>query len=129
MRGSFTAFRMTTQKKQKPERKTSKPLGLAGEDEGDVVGLLFGADPCVEGEHYLGGDHMEGLVAVAADDLHQALLAELTEVVLGLGDAVGVGDEDVSGLHGEAVFFVVHAVHETNDGSTFVESADTAVAA
>jgi len=27
--------------------------GLAGEDEGDVVGLLVGADPGIEGEHYL----------------------------------------------------------------------------
>jgi hypothetical protein len=28
-------------------------LGLAGEDQGDVVGLLFGADPGVEGLHDL----------------------------------------------------------------------------
>ena len=72
---------------------------------------------------------MEGFVAVAGDDLHQAFFAELAEVVLGFGDAVGVGDEDVSGLHDEAVFFVVHAVHEADDGAPFVETANAAVAA
>jgi hypothetical protein len=103
--------------------------GLAGQDQGDVVGLLFGADPGIEGQHDLGGDDVEGLVAVAADDLHHALFAELAEVVFGFGDAVGVSDEDVAGLHLEAVFFVVHAVHEADDGTALVETADAAVAA
>ena len=101
-------------------------LGLAGEDESDVVGLLFGADPGIEREHDLSRDHVQGLIAVAADDLHHALFAELAEIVLRLRDAVRVSDEDVSRLHVEAVFVVVHAVHQTYDGPTLIEHLETA---
>src|SRR6266550_6289071 len=101
--------------------------GLARQYEGDVIGLFFSADPGVESQHDLSGDHMQGLVAIAADDLHHALFAKLAEVVLRLRDAVRVGDEDISRLHVEAVFVVVHAVHQTDDRSALIEPANTAI--
>ena len=97
--------------------------GLARQHKGDVIGLFFSADPGVESQHDLSGDHMQGLVAIAADDLHHALFAKLAEVVLRLRDAVRVGDEDISRLHVEAVFVVVHAVHQTDDRSALIEPA------
>src|SRR5271154_3272764 len=103
--------------------------GLPGENQGNVVGLLFGTDPGVEGKHYLVRDDVQRLVAVAADHLHHAFFAELAEVVLRFGHAVGVGDEDIAGLHLEAVFVVAHAIHEPNDGSSLVQSANVAVTA
>src|SRR5260370_34587145 len=101
--------------------------GLARQDQGNVIGLLFGADPGVEGQHDLSRDHMQGLVAVAADYLHHALFPELAEVVLRLRDAVRVGDEDVAGLHVKPVFVVVHAVHQSYDRSTLIQAADDAI--
>jgi hypothetical protein len=101
--------------------------GLAGKDQRDVVWLFFGADPGVGRKHDLVGDDVEGLVAVTGNDLHEALFAELAEVVLGLGDAVGVGDEDLAGLHLEAVLFVVHSVHEADDGAAFVKAPNASV--
>src|SRR5271170_7829184 len=61
---------------------------LAGQYQGDVVGLLVGADPGVESEHDLTGDYVQGLIAVTGDHLHHAFFAELAEVVLRLGDTV-----------------------------------------
>src|ERR1700761_3924642 len=69
------------------------------------------------------------MIAVAADDLHQTLFAELAEVVLRFGYAIGVGDEDVAGLHVKAVFVVTHAVHEADGGAAAVKREDVAVPA
>jgi hypothetical protein len=71
-------------------------LELPCQHEGDVVWLLGGADPGVEGEQHLIGDDCERLVAVEGDDLRKARLAEFSKVVFRLGDAVGIGDQDVS---------------------------------
>jgi hypothetical protein len=61
---------------------------LTGEYQRDVVGLLVGTDPGVEGEHDLAGDHVKGLVPIAGDHLHHAVFAELAELVFRLGDTV-----------------------------------------
>src|SRR5216683_1308087 len=108
-------------------RLRGRSSGLARQDQGNVIGLLFGADPGVEGQHDLKRDHMQGLVAVAADYLHHALFPELAEIVLRLRDAVRVGDENISRLHVEAVFVIVHAVHQTYDRPTLIESANASI--
>ena len=68
-----------------------------------------------------------GKVAVVADEVDQALLAEFAEIIFRLGDAVAVGQEDFAGMHFDRAFVVGHVVEQAHDRATGFEPADGAV--
>src|SRR4051812_30549312 len=85
--------------------RSNAPLLRAREDERDVVGLFGGADPVHHGLDHFFRDAGERRVVVDADEVQQALGAELAEVVLGLDDAVRKSDEQVAGAEHDGSIF------------------------
>src|SRR5690242_3970819 len=59
---------------------------------------------------------------MAADDFEQTMLAKFAEVVLRLGDAVAVGDENVAGAEVFRALFPLESVDEADDRATAVEA-------
>src|SRR5579871_4351534 len=62
-------------------------------------------------------------MAVVANQIDQARLAELPKVVLRLSHAVAVGQENLSWMHFYCAFVVRHIVEKSDHGATGFESA------
>src|SRR5690348_2083553 len=72
--------------------------GLAhpGEHQRQVIRLLVLADPVLHGGNHNVGDSIEGEMTVAAHQIQQALLPELTILVLRLGNPVAESYKDIA---------------------------------
>src|SRR5271169_1591868 len=66
---------------------------------------------------------------VPPHDFYHALLAEFTELILRLGDAVAVGNENVAGIKLLSSLLVAHVVDEAHHCSPAVQPRDGVVGA
>ena len=62
-------------------------------------------------------------MAMTQHHLDEALFAKLAELVLGLGDAIAVGDKDVAGLEGDRAFVIDQVIEQANNGTAAIEPA------
>src|SRR5260221_1631749 len=100
----------------------------ACENQRDVVRLLRGANPVLDGGDGVFGDPGQRQVAIGGYSLNQALFAELSKFIFRLGDAVTERDENISWIQLHSFFFVVAVWEESHDGAAFFQPPDRAVA-
>ena len=62
-------------------------------------------------------------MAVALDHIDEALFAEFAKFVLGLSNAVAVGDEDVARIERDRALFIYETIQQTNNGAAAIETA------
>src|SRR5258708_22408995 len=67
-----------------------------GQDQGDVVRLLGGADPVLHRRYGMFADAFQRQVTGRKRRFHQAIFAEFAKLILRLRHAVAEGDEDVA---------------------------------
>src|SRR5690348_3335344 len=99
----------TSWPRRAPKKRNKATSAHLHHDEGEIVVLLRIADPVF----HLGGnpraDRVGRKVSGLTEQLLQSLLAELFVLrVVRFGDAVGEGEEDVSGAQLDRRFLVVH---------------------
>src|ERR1035437_1249140 len=85
-------------------------LACPGEYQGHIVRLFTASDPVGNGAGHDLADARQRLIAMPLDQLNQTLFAELAKLILRLGDAVAVTDEDISRFHINRAFVVAHPV-------------------
>ena len=61
------------------------------------------------------------------DQVDQPLLAEFSEIIFRLSDAVAVGEKNLAGMHLDRAFFVRHVVEKSDDRASDIEPADGAI--
>src|ERR1700730_1466302 len=66
-------------------------------------------------------------MAVFADEVDQALLAEFAKIIFWFGHAVAVGEEDFAGMHFDRALVVCHVIEQAHDRSADFEPADGAI--
>lgn len=77
----------------------SEILAGPSEHQGNVVGLLVGANPVIDRGGNNFADSCQGQMLILAHQLNEALLAKFAEVIFRLGNAIAVGDKNVALLH------------------------------
>ena len=87
-----------------------RALSRSREHECNVIGLLAGTDPIVDGGAYHFGDAGKRQVAIAAHQINQASFAKFSEIVLWFGYAVAVGDEDLARTKMDGAFLETEIV-------------------
>ena len=87
-------------------------IGLArpGEYDGDVVRLFFSTDPVNDCAGYDVADPCQGLIAIFADQVYEAILTEFAELIFWFGDAIAKPDKDITGLHPDSALIVGHTI-------------------
>ncbi len=97
-------------------------LAAFGEDQGDVVVLLLGAE--VEDFVDHGGERgLRGECTMAAEGVEKARLAEFFAIAVeGFGDAVGVESEDVAGRDLAFAKLALPLFENAKDGGGGVEA-------
>src|SRR5580704_1388773 len=66
-------------------------------------------------------------MAILANDLNEALLAEFAVIAFGFGDAVGISDEDVAGSKLDGRFAIVHVIEQADDRAAAIEQTRGAI--
>src|SRR5579872_3199613 len=104
-------------------------LTCAGQDQGDVVGLFVVADPVVDGHGNDLANLWQGEAAIVANQIDEALLAELAEIIFRLGDPVAVSQENFARMHFDGFLVVGHVVKKPHYRPAGFQPADGAISA
>src|SRR5215472_57692 len=97
------------------------------QDQRDIVGLLVTTDPVGDRASQHVADARQRLFAMGANQVQQTLLAKLSVLVLRLGQSIAEGDEDIAGMHGQAVFAVANAVKEPDHCARHFQAVDSSI--
>src|SRR5580658_6499302 len=85
--------------------------------QGYVVGLLFVADPVVDGGSDNFGDALKRQMAIVEHQLNQPLLSELPVIVFRLRHSIAVGDQQIAATELYRRLRKTQVVEQADDGS------------
>src|SRR5262249_48210421 len=98
-------------------------VGSTGQDQSYVVGLLFRADPVLDGRNRVFADALQRQGALRSDGLHPPGLAEFAELVLWFGHAITECDKHGAGMELHRVLPVFTIVEKADNSASHIEAA------
>ena len=100
-------------------------LGLSSsrQDQGDVIGLLLGADPVIHGRGHDLADPGQRQIAIFPHQIDQPRLAEFPKIVFRFGHTVAVGQKQVAASKRDRIFLVTPAIEQADHGASALQPA------